>query len=864
MEQRREQLRQLSANLGYSPDMVRWDFPVWVESRVSTADMVAFSRPHPQPQDQTTSALVGCTISHDDAVERAFTLSGALAAPAAALADDQGIALWSVGANGRREHLHSLSYEDVGQPPTRLIEQLGPRNLLAAKRSAYQQALFPTDVGALLQEARSASATRLVQVVEHAASELSAGRPLASRAAKHGEVSRISRLLVGAIAALMVSDKVLVDREQTSQAVLDRAVQRFGNYFAWTNTLTEVDHRDLLWAIDELGRDVSYAGLDPTVVATVYESAILDAASKADFGVFYTPPSLASTVLSHIPLEEIHPSRRHILDPSCGSGTFLLAGYDRLRDIAPLDLDLFQVHEDTSRRLTGLDIDPLAVEVARLALLLNAMPAGNGWDIQLADALEDPVKTTATVVVSNPPWRDIRSDEGTRRQLADRFVERMLKMVEPNGFLATVVPASWLSSGTSRSTRRMVAAECGIFEIWRLPQDTFPGVDIDVAVVLAQRDRPEGGYVFRRVRRAAGWQARFLDRAEPADENYLVNTNLRLQSDLWLHGPLDTYRAELARLPTLDTIAVVGKGPVPTPPVRDRGGSGDWRWLRKLRGTRAYAPPPDSSLLPVQFPDEFNWRSGDGHEYAAPKVMVSGVRNPDIAWRLKVLPDLTGGIIPRESLSIVVPTDNSLDRIYALCAVLGSSFASCWIDTLSPRSIPIPLLRRLPTPPAGSAWDDLAIAGAELVNAAIEDTLTVEMLVATDRLVIDSYGLPADAGDRLEHHFAGVPAPEGGPRYPARHQVPTASHANTRGSLPARSFGTVLDVESDRLRLWISGVTPDQGEWRQLPPGFFGSHVRAGATFELLHNGTDLDHAHFEFQTEGYLDLDELAEISPR
>ena len=864
MDQRREQLRQLSANLGYGADMLRWDFPVWVEGRVSTADMVAFSRPHPQPQDQTTSALVGCAINDDDALERAFKLSGALAAPAVALADDQGIALWSVGTDGRREHLHSLSYENVSQPPTRLVEQLGPRNVLAAKRSAYQHALFPTDVGALLKEARKASATRLVQVVEHAASELSADRPLTSRAAKHGEVSRISRLLVGAIAALMVSDKVLVDREQTPQAVLDRAVQRFGNYFAWTSTLADVDLRDLLWTIDELGRDVSYAGLDPTVVATVYESAILDAASKADFGVFYTPPSLASTVLSHIPLEDIHPSRRHILDPSCGSGTFLLAAYDRLRDIAPLDLDLFQVHEDTSRRLTGLDIDPLAVEVARLALLLNAMPAGNGWDIQRADALEDPVKSTATVVVSNPPWRDIRSDEGTRRQLADRFVERMLKMVEPNGFLATVVPAGWLSSATSRSTRRMVAAECGLFEIWRLPQDAFPGADIDVAVVLAQRNRPEGGYVFRRVRRTPGWQTRFLDRGEPADENYLVSTELRLQSDLWLHGPLDTYRSELAGLPTLDTIALVGKGPVPTPPVRDRGGSGEWRWLPKLRGTRAYTPPPDSSLVPVAFPDEFNWRSGDGHEYAAPKVMVSGVRNPDIAWRLKVLPDLTGGIIPRESLSIVVPLDESPDLIYALCAVLGSSFASCWVDTLSPRSIPVPLLRKLPTPPAGGAWNDLALAGAELVNAAIHDRLTADMLIAVDRLVIASYGLPADAHDRLAHHFAGVPAPEGGARYPIRRQVSRPSAADTRSPTSARSFGTVLDVDGDRLRLWISGVTPDSGEWCQLPPGFFGSHVRTGSTFELLHNGTDLDHATFEFQSEAYLDLDELAAISAR
>ncbi len=861
-EQRRESLGQLATQLGYEADMIRWEFPVWVASRVAQADMVAFGRRQPEPQDQTTSALVGFDMQADVAVDDAFAIAGALAAPAAALADEQGIDLWSVGTSGRREHLHRLAYDALDDLPGQLASQLGPRNLLAAKRSVYQPALFPTDVAGLLQEARNESASRLIQVVEGAANQLTAARVPPKARAERGAIARISRLLVGAMAALMVSDKVIVDRDQSPEVVLERAVGRFESYFSWTGDLADRDRRDLLWTIEELGRDVSYAGLDPTIVASVYESAILDAASRAKFGVYYTPPALASRILGQLPFEEIEPSRRHVLDPSCGSGTFLVAAYDRLCNIAPLDLDLFEVHEDTSRRLTGIDIDPLAVEIARLALLLNAMPAGNGWHVRQGDALDASLPETATVVVSNPPWRDIRSEHGRRTQVADRFINRMLAMVESNGFLATVLPAGWLSSRTSKPVRREIEAQCGLLEIWRLPQDTFPRADVDVAVVLAQRDRPSGSYVFRRVRRSSGWKTCFLEQARNADEVYLATARRRLRSDTWLHGPLDTYGKLLSELETLTSIALIGKGPVPTPPVRERGGSGNWSWLRKLQGTRAYAPIPPSLLTSVRFPQEFEWRTGDGSEYKRVKVMVSGVRNPDIPWRLKVLPDLQGGIVPRESVSIVVPREQTPERVHALCALLGSSVASCWIDTLSARSIPIALLRAMPIPREGAAWEELADAGAQMVELAIQERLSSADLIAVDRLVVGAYGLPDDAFARLAEHFAGVPAPEGGVRYDA-HARPGDEHAERGPHLSLRTFGTVLELTPDeQIRLWVSGVTPDDGEWRGLPPGLPGSQVHPGATFEVVLDGTDLDTARFEFQSEGYLDFDDLLELS--
>jgi predicted RNA methylase len=855
-EQRRDGLARLAASLGYGQEMLRWGFPAWVDDRIAHADMVAFGAAAPQPQDQTTAALAGFDMLAGHRLDDTLAICRALAAPTAALARDGEIELWSVGAREKRERLHSFPYEELDQLPEGLADALGPRSVLSAKRSFFhQQALFRSDVSELLSEARSDSESRLITVVEAEALRLIGSRAPSSRAADQAQIARVSRLLVGAMATLMVTDKLALKPERGPADVsLAYARERFPDYFAWTGALVEAEHEELLTTIESLGREVSYAGLDPAVAATVYESAILDSASRRKFGIYYTPPELAAKVMAAVPVEEIDPAERRVLDPTCGSGTFLLAAYDRLRDVAPIDMDMFAAHKDTTSRLTGFDIDPLAVEVARLALLLNALPAGNGWKVTRADALESHVNVKASIVVSNPPWDDIRSEHGKRQQLADRFVRRMLEMVAPGGYLATVLPAGWLSSGTSARLRVELEKQCSLIEVWRLPQDTFARPDVEAAVVIAQRDRAPGSYVFRRSFRKDEWKQRFFKRDGLADETFLSAPTRRLRPGVWLHGPLDEHYELLAQLPTLKSIAKVSKGPVPTPPVRERGGSGEGRWLPVLKGTEAYTPVPESLLRRVRYPDEFNWRKGDGSEYLQPKAMVSSVRNPDIPWRLKVIPDVDGGIIPRESVFAVVPYEASPESVHALCALLGSSVANCWVDTLSPLSIPKALLEAMPVPPAGLIWRELAEAGQELIRRATDGGLTSEHLVSVDRLVTLAYGLDADAFTRLGAHFAGIPAPERGIRYPAL--VVKSQEQTVPGR--SRTFGTVLDIRDGQLRLWVSGITGEDGEWLSLPRGFPGAQLHPGATFEVTVIGKDLDEGRFKFQSEGHLGFEDF------
>ena len=142
-------------------------------------------------------------------------------------------------------------------------------------------------------------------------------------------------------------------------------------------------------------------------------------------------------------LEELCSFR--VLDPACGCGNFLYIAYrelralesrlkDRIRTLAneqglpvPTDLPFYRIVN-----LQGLDIDPLAVQIAKVTLWMGhrqmirefgeaepPLPLANLDNLRTADALRTPWPET-DAIVGNPPFV---GDRKIRERLGDAYVE---------------------------------------------------------------------------------------------------------------------------------------------------------------------------------------------------------------------------------------------------------------------------------------------------------------------------------------------------------------------------------------------------------------------------------------------------------
>jgi hypothetical protein len=604
--------------------------------------------------------------------------------------------------------------------------------------------------------------------------------------------------------------------------------------------------------LEVLGRGVNYMGVDSSVVSRVYEETVVTAAARARQGIYYTPPDLAQKIARAVPFEEVPPEARVVLDPACGSGTLLLAAHDRLVGLLPASVSSTAQQEYLRGHVIGYDSDPFAAEIAKLSLLLHSLPFGNGWQVETRDALDESAPAAShpvpTIVLSNPPWRGQRSVEGRRNEEAIAFLDRMLQIVAPGGFVAAVLPASWLQSRVARASRERLREHTELFEIWRLPEGTFESAAMAPCVVFARATKARHrAWVYRRVRSEPSSN---LSGADGVREHWLtIGYRSPLSSSL-MRGPFDAIADALARLPKLSDIAEVDSAPVPEP--GREAGEGPFWLLRKAGDLPQYATPDRSDLVRVRYPEDFH-KAGKsrGPSLRRSKILVSAKRSPANPWRLKVGVD-TVGVIPRESFHMVVPRSGGEDELFGLLALLGSRLASAWVDTYEPkRTIDVNLLRAMPVPAAGRGWELLADAGRRLHEAAASAEEVSAIARAVDGLIERLYGLPDHVLHDLDQAFAGVRAPEGKPRYPGRGVA-----VFTEVSPEDRStdvFGAVLDVEGGELRLWIPGNTPENGQPTPLTALFPGWLCVPGATFDVV-LGRSLETSLYRYQSRAYLD----------
>jgi uncharacterized protein YfbU (UPF0304 family) len=133
------------------------------------------------------------------------------------------------------------------------------------------------------------------------------------------------------------------------------------DFFHWVKS--DRNFNNLKKAFRLIAQEIStfdFTNVDEDILKGVYQE-LIDLDTRHSLGEYYTPDWLCQRIVNEF---EFKPTDK-ILDPSCGSGSFLRAIIHQIRKNNPT-----AVAYDINNQVYGIDIHPLSVQITKTTLLL--------------------------------------------------------------------------------------------------------------------------------------------------------------------------------------------------------------------------------------------------------------------------------------------------------------------------------------------------------------------------------------------------------------------------------------------------------------------------------------------------------------
>lgn len=331
----------------------------------------------------------------------------------------------------------------------------------------------------------------------------------------------------------------------------DNAANIYAHFFTGRELFNwyQLGETALLEALSRLAK-YDFAQVDSDLLGTVY-NAYVERHEKKKQGQYYTPIPIVDFILDEVGWQNkaMIGDQKRLIDPACGSGTFLVRAAKRLmdayRDASGSFSDPQTVLSKVRDKIYGFDLNPFACYLSEVNLLIQVLDAVRalpeserrtglerfhiynvdalakpgrgvlalGHDSLLAEELDvverikgkqDAYASGFSHVVANPPYgaklsddykRGLKRDwEGVFRGQPDTYVffyALALELLGIGGRMGFITPNTFLM-GTNTDTLRGALLEAGRIErIVDLPQGIWRDAAVDCVLLFLKRDADE-------------------------------------------------------------------------------------------------------------------------------------------------------------------------------------------------------------------------------------------------------------------------------------------------------------------------------------------------------------------------------------
>ena len=135
------------------------------------------------------------------------------------------------------------------------------------------------------------------------------------------------------------------------------------DFFSWIIRVPEIGLELMRTIIEGLSR-YDFSNLSEDVLKGLYQQ-LVDPEERHDLGEYYTPDWLAEYIV-----RDVLDGSKSVLDPACGSGTFLVKAIHLKREVLD-DKPPSEVLEHILNNVVGMDIHPLAVIISKVNYVLS-------------------------------------------------------------------------------------------------------------------------------------------------------------------------------------------------------------------------------------------------------------------------------------------------------------------------------------------------------------------------------------------------------------------------------------------------------------------------------------------------------------
>ena len=508
---------------------------------------------------------------------------------------------------------------------------------------------------------------------------------------------------------------------QQSNAPLDslltKAANDFPNYFS--TTIFERWYQPALNAYRIL-TELSYANFSPELLTQLYREAYPDVAQRRELGRYDTPLYLTRRIWETLPIEYLPSEMRIAADMTCGWGSFLISGHERLSRMIDMEGRSLREH------IYGNDNEPFTARLAGLGLLISTLR--DRWHISDQDALQWRLPDVQPgIIVGNPPFHGSRkapSEEhaasSARFEKANLFLNRAIDLLAPGGYLAMVMPQSFVASEASPALRRKLLERFDLLEMWELPIGVFESAQANSLVLFAHKKLEAGISIYPvRTRMVQRKQLDVFKDYGPFTASRLVisqeqwNENSRRSEksknayifEYPIILPEIVWRKIRLHCDELSNVATIFTGTIPGNPQRrrhvDNSEGEPVQWLtgahNVIHGSFQITYHNPQTLI---YPNEFEEPRIDKKQIlSGEKVLINALANSSWGKRVKAVIERNGVFISN-NFNVLAPKETgSPITVEVVAAVVDWKVSNAWLlEHLKQTKFPMWAIHRIPFP----------------------------------------------------------------------------------------------------------------------------------------------------------------------